>query len=366
MKNITIYDVAKKAGKSRQVASSILNNKGYIKTSNATREKVLQAARELNYRPNFFSRSLKAGRTNCIGLMGSLRMINFTIPYFNLMADRIETELDRANSDYSLVVFGANYSESSRKSLQLIQRGMVDGLIIILLSQDVAPFENEVWPVLTKANLPFVVVHSLSRGLAYNNVGLDSRHGGHLAGNHFARLGHPDVHYYGSTGEHGSPQVAEIFTGFKQALVENGIAWDNARIIAPQRSADWLSPYDMAYHTFRELKTVPPAVFCPPDESAFGALAALKERNIRVPQDVSLIGFNDYEPMQKFHAPLTTIHHPLEEKGALAVRIVTEILNGKRDRNQVYSTILKPTLVERSTCKVRSAKCEVRTEEKNE
>jgi DNA-binding LacI/PurR family transcriptional regulator len=343
MSIITMKKIAEKAGISQPAVSNILNNKKSF-VSQATRERVLKIAQELNYRPNYFARSLKKGRTNCIGLMGSLKMIDLSAYCYTQTAQAVEEALSETKSKYSLVIFGANFTDTHEKSLELVERGMVDGLILVIFSPFLRQFETGLMPRLVRGNLPFVVVHSTSRKLAYPNVGFNSHQAGYLAAEHFVRLGYGEITYF--LRDRTNPQLLETLAGFKQALIDCRMEWtDQRNLIQPQGGAG-----HHLINTFGELPRLPRAVFFPDEVDAYGMLNFCRTRNVRVPEEVAVIGFDDEKPAVYFQTDLTTIHHSFEEKGHTAVRMLTAMLEGRLEPNAAHQEIIQPRLVVRKTC----------------
>jgi LacI family transcriptional regulator len=241
-------------------------------------------------------------------------------------------------------MFGANFQQPE-KSQELIERRMVDGLIFLVLADDLERFGRLLVPRLNRLGIPFVVVHSISRELPYNNVGLDSAFAGYAAAERFIRLGYQDIHFFLRDPAH--PQLAEALAGFKQALKDNGREWRDSLVLAPAESGADI--YDGAYLTIKKTAVLPRAVFFPDEPAAYAALKACAERGLRVPEDLAVIGLDD-EDTRYLETRLSTVHHPFEEKGREAVKMLTEILDGQRDRAVIHRTILKPHLVVRETC----------------
>jgi LacI family transcriptional regulator len=192
-----------------------------------------------------------------------------------------------------------------------------------------------------------VVIHSVSRPLAYHNVGLDSRLGGELAARHLLSLGYHRTMFFMQDSR--SWQAQEIYQGFQDAFRQQQAPWDQHQMREID-SGRWNGFFPAAYHAVRELPELPRAIFCIMDTTAYGVLKALKERGVRVPQDVAVMGFDDERIHPFMDHELTTIHHPIEEKSAAAVNLLLEILANRQDRGQVRQIILKPHLVVRSTC----------------
>jgi len=341
-----MYQLAREAGVSQPTVSRILNNKESMYSSE-TIKRVRDTARKLNYRPNYFARTLKKGKTGCIGLMGSHGILDFSVKYMADIFAGVENQLDISKSEYSLVIFGANYHGSFQKSIELIRRGMVDGMLFVVLSVFKEKFENEIVPLVNEYNIPYVAIHSLNHRLTYNNVGFDSQKGGYLAGEHLINCGYTDIGYYDL--EAGSPQHQLIFKGFREALAERGVPFSEQNVINPKQGIYSQNIYDNAFQTFTDVSHYPEALVVPSDAAAYGILDACKEKNIGVPEDMALIGFNNELPQPSGKSDLTTIEHPIKAKAGKALQMVLDLLTGKRDKNQVHTEIIKPELVIRKS-----------------
>lgn len=344
MKQITMMDVAKKAGVCRSTVSEILNDKTNF-VSQKTRERVLKVARDLNYRPNYFAKSIRMGKTSCIGLMGSMTFANLSIPYFAHLAAAVEESLAEATDEYSLNIFGARYTPTYEKSVELIKKGLVDGLIFIILAEDLKKFHNLLQPILDDLRLPFVVLHSTRKELPYNNVGIDSFHGGYLAGEHLVNLSHKDIWVYED--QHDSPQAQEILDGFKKSLADKGVEWDTGKTLGAPSTEGF---YQSAIRSMLGLKEVPPALFVPHEEAAAGCLHGLEQRGVRVPEDTAIVSFNEAEPTPFFIDVLTSVRHPMQEKARAGVNMLLDLLAGRRDKDQVHSQTIKPWLEVKQSC----------------
>ncbi|MCW8132322.1 MAG: LacI family DNA-binding transcriptional regulator [Planctomycetota bacterium] len=350
MRRITMYDVAKAAGVSQAAVSKILSKKDPW-VSEATRKRVFEAADQLGYRQNFHARLLRTGRTWCLGLMGNLSGFALDNYVYTKTCRGIEDELNTAKSPYSLLMFGANWGENHEKSLKLVERGMVDGLIWILLASKLAEFEKQVAPWLRARRVPFVVVHSLSRrAFDYPNVGYDSFGGARAMTAHLAKrrgrvgifLAAPD-----------SPQSQETFDGYRQGLKDAGLPFDRSLLLheAPQAERGG-NLFEIAYRTAKALPraSLPESVFASIDASAYGFLKGFRERGIRVPEDIAVAGMDDEVSTRYGEEELTTIAHPFREKGRAAVRILTGLLDGSLPAEPIPQTVVKHALVVRTTC----------------
>ncbi|MBN1669448.1 MAG: LacI family DNA-binding transcriptional regulator [Kiritimatiellae bacterium] len=343
----TMRQIAEQLGLSRATVSLVLNNKP-VKISPATRERVLRKARELNYRPSYVAQTLKEGKTYCLGIQGSVTIIASNSPYFATVAAGVERELIETGSPYFSIIFGPGIREARQRHLELTQRGLVDGLIIIVLSFDMPSFEQDIVPLLNRGGIPFVAVHASDCALPYNNVGFDSRRAGYLAGEHLATCGYTDIGYLAT----GLParRRDEPLEGLKLALAEHGVPWDDRRLFLPE-DPHWPAPGEAEEFirvTIAGLMDPPRAIFCCSDVVAWAAIRALRERGLAVPQDVAIVGYDDDDARGETF--LTSIHHPCERKGREAARMLTAILRGDLPREQAHQVVLAPELAVRRSC----------------
>ena len=152
-----------------------------------------------------------------------------------------------------------------------------------------------------------------------------------------------------------SRRLIESLAGFKKAFPANHRPWrDEMMVPATAVGQPFKSFYEEARETIKQLPRLPRALFFPDEPAAYGALKACAEKNIRVPEDLAVVGFDD-EDIPYLETRLSTIHHPFVEKGREAVTMLTEILDGKLDRNAIHRKILKPHLVVRETCGVKDS-----------
>jgi len=348
MKRVTIKDIAMEAGVSHQTVSKVINDRPSF-VGQTTKNKIREIIKRRNYQPNFFAKSLKKQNGNCIGIMGTMSKIGFnSYTYTNIIQGAAE-EIKDTKGDYSLNIFGSSFNEAFDKTFGLVESGMVQGLILMVMGKNLQYFEKELAPKLRSINLPFVVVHSTSKQLEYNNVGLNSFQAGYNAADYFVKLGHKKIAIY-KWWEDNHMHSEEALSGFMKCLKDNSLIQDGKNIITPVDNKYMGNVYENAHATFKNLEDVPTAMYVRPDAAAYGCLKAFKERNINVPNDVSIIGNDNEIPASYFETDLTTFHHPFEEKGREAVKILVDLIEGKLDRSMVHQTILEPKLIERKTC----------------
>ena len=302
----TIRDVARLAGVGLGTASRVVSGKGSV--SPATAEKVRRAIAELDFTPSHSSRALLSGSTQMIGVYIPLLKGSF---YPNIL-QTIDSEL-RAADRHMVVAFGREATDTRAEVCEgarfLIERDC-DGLIVMsnaLTAEDVQEFLRR------QPNL--VVLNSSFEALADRCFTADHRAGGRLAAEALLGHGHQRIAVIG--GPATSPDNAERLEGFHAALREAGIAAEGV----PSEASDFSTAggYAAACRLF-ERGVDCTALFCANDEMAVGALACCAERGLRVPADVSVIGYDD-TPTAEFAVPrLTSVHMPIREVTQAATR----------------------------------------------
>lgn len=329
-KRITIRDVAEKAGVSAQTVSRVLNQRPDVAPQ--TREKVVQAIADLNYRPSGIARSLRLKSTGTIGLI----VPDSSNPFFAELGRAIEkTAFENGCS----VILCNSDGDLERESfyIEALVSKQVDGLIIVGANR--ASRKN---PILD-GSLPVVVVDRDLNGERFDTVLADNLEGGEKGTSYLIALGHERIAFI--TGPSGLPTSTARLRGYRRALEKHHIPLERELVIP----GDFR--YQGGYRAMEKLlKLAPPptAVFAANDMMAVGAIACIRDHHLRVPEDISVIGFDDI-PLASFLNPkLTTIAQPRGEMGRMAVTMLMERL---QDRNLPARRYVLPViLVERESC----------------
>lgn len=310
----TIRDVARHAGVGVGTVSRVLN--GSTAVSDATRLKVLTAIEDLNYVPNSMARRLSLGRTMTVGVVAPF----FTRPSVVERLRGIESVLSTTPYDMSLF----NVETMSRREScfrDIFRRERIDGLLIITL----IPTENET-KRLKKAQIPTVLVDASSD--AFHSIVIDDVYGGRMATQHLLMLGHRRIgfisHYLEDDFGNGSSQ--DRFIGYRQALQEAEIPFRPD--YAHEGGADRDAAYEMASKMLA-LDERPTAIFAASDAQAIGILKAAQTFDLSVPEDLSVIGYDDIELAE--HINLTTVHQPLVQSGTQGTELLLKIMNKEAD-----------------------------------
>ncbi len=314
-KTPTMKDVARLAGVSVQTVSCVVNGTGSISVH--TRQRVMRAIDELNYRPDPIARSMRTRQTRLIGLL----VLDITNPVHSVIAEAVEAAAHA--SGYKVILYNvSNSPERERESLEAVAEGLVDGLVIVnsVDREQTLRFlaEEQIQSVLidceTDSTVPTVMVDNLRAG--------------YVATEHLIRLGHRRIaHISGSAPMIISQQRLE---GYRRALADYGLNYERV-VYLLKASWDW--DFASGYRAMRELLADDPrptAVFASSDQMAIGAYRAIVEAGLRIPQDISVVGFDDIEAAAYATPPLTTIRQPFTDMAASAVATLLKLIDGQR------------------------------------
>lgn len=336
-RHANLEDIARKAGVSRSTVSRVINDEPYV--SERTRAKVRAVIEAEGFSPNLAARMLVTQRTRVIGVViPHTLLVTFQDPFYypTLLQGVSETTNER---DYAtLLWWGQSYDDEDRFARRILQQNrLMDGLIVASATSD-----DPLIPRLLSLGTPFVTVE---RPAGYEDrvsyVSVDNVQAAQNAVTHLLTLGRQRIGTI--TGALDNVDGQDRVTGYRNALVNAGIPFDPALV------AEGRFTHQSGYIAARKLiKAGVDGIFAANDISALGAIDALKEAGLRVPEDVAVIGFDDL-PMSIQAAPqLSTVRQPIQQKGVVATRLLLDLIEGKE---QGPRQILLPTqLVIRQTC----------------
>lgn len=318
-KSVTSRDVAKLAGVSQSAVSRAFSPNA--KVAEKTRKKVLAAARELGYRPNSIARSLITRSSRTIAVV----TYSLESPFYSFMLEKASRFFQQQG--YHLQLFFAPSDRGFASVIDNIIRSQVEGVLMLAITLDMDQAEE-----VASFGIPVVIINRTVSHSGISQVESDNAGGGYWAGRHFASLGHRRIAYL--AGQPGSSTDRQRHAGFVEGLASEGLAC-HALEVGNYRYSD-------ACHAARLLFTSsspPDALFAANDLMAIAAMETVRhEFGLRVPSDVSVIGFDDV-PMAAWPShSLTTLQQPVE----LMVLKATELL--MRQVNQLYSTPEQITL----------------------
>lgn len=332
--NPTIKDVAKKANVSIATVSRILNHlPGY---SEATKKKVLKAIDELGYHPNAVARGLINKRTQTIGVL----FPNVSNMYSSEILDGIEQTAH--DLDHSVIVCNTDSNGiRTKKYLQVLKEKRVDGIIF---TSEV--LKEEYYELLSQMNVPIVLVSTVSYQYPLPYVKVDDRHASYTATDYLIKNGHRKIAMIsGTKGDPiaGTPRVE----GFLQALEENGISGGTA-IVVYADGFGFKSGEEKLPEIMGQCPDVT-AVFAASDDMAVGALSAAYKMGIKVPDDLSVIGFDNTMMAEMAIPPLTTVAQPLFNIGKTASEMLFTMI--QTDQKTTESRIMPHKIIERKSVK---------------
>ncbi|GHC21502.1 transcriptional regulator [Kushneria pakistanensis] len=324
----TIREVAAHAGVSPATVSRVM--KGEVRVNQKTRERVEAAIAALHYAPNVFARSLASNRLGGVGLVIS----HLAGPFMGRVMMTLEAALRRANVSL-LVASGGGEAEREQEAVDFLLGRRCDGLIV-----HADALEDATLAALATTT-PMVVFNRLVPDIAAHCIHLDNECGGYLATRHLLDQGHR--HIACLTGPLRQQDAAGRLAGYRRALREQGIEADEHAIIEgdfTERSGE------QGMATLLARGTTVTAVVTGNDDMALGVMTALRARNWQVPQQISLIGYDDEACARHVVPALTTIHAPLEEMAEAAAHRLLALIEGA---SPAPSSPFVPTLIERGT-----------------
>jgi LacI family transcriptional regulator len=329
---VTIKDVAREAKVSVGTASQALRQSPAVREE--TRRRVMAVARKLRYQPSALARGLVTRRTHTVGLLIS----DIANPFF-IRAVRAVEDAAQENG-YNVIL--CNTDEDPAKEtqyLRVLMEKRVDGIILATTAGSLPAVRDVRW-----RRIPLVLFDRELPGLAVDTVKVDSVLGGRLATEYLLSLGHRRIAVI-----HG-PLVrstgVERLEGYRRALHAAGIPSDPALI----REGNFKQDSGRALaRDLLSLRPSPTALFCTNNLMTVGALQTLGEQGVRIPQELSLVGYDDMEWWTLTHPPLTTVGQPVYELGREAMRCLLERI-ASPGRRRAQRVILKPELIRRASC----------------
>lgn len=328
------YDVAKLAGVSQTTVSRVLNDFPYIRP--ATKMKVLNAIEELGFKPDEIARSLVKKKTNTIGLIVG----NLANPFYAETAQVILNEASKLNYDV-IMMDGDSKNESLSEVLSKLLNRRVDGVIVATVKR-----REELTVNIVDSTIPILFFNRSMDNLEQANfVIVDDLKGSKMAMQHLIENGHKNIAYITITDYEQYSTFNNRFLGYKQALQENAIAYNEELVFEANDQSSALE------FSLKLLQTNPKvtAIFASTDSIALEVLEAVSRCNKRVPEDISIMGFDDINIAGNPYVKLTTISQRKEEMSKLALTNLLSLMN--REVNSPIQIMLEPKLVVRGTTK---------------
>lgn len=311
---VTLNDVAKLAGVSKSTASRVLNNNQIV--SPETKRKVKKAMEALNYSPNMNARNLKSDETKLVGVI----IPDISNPIFGEVVDAIENTADLYN--YNVVLFNTAFDYNKmEKAFQILKSRRADGLIYI--TGEFNPKEKELLenfetpivqlfrdPEENERNFPTVNIDNYKAASEMTKFLIDS--------------GYKEIGFISGTLIDKSP--LKRLKAFKQTLKDNNLSYINDWIVEGHYTLE--SGYQ-AMTKILNNKELPRAVFVANDEMAIGAIQAIKDNNLNVPEDIAIVGFDNIRFSKYISPKLTTISQPIYQFGEKGMQMLVKLMNGE-------------------------------------
>ena len=300
-------DVAERAGLSVSTVSHVINNTRAVSVE--SRQKVLEAMDELDYKPNALARSLRRRKTNTLGMI----VPDSANPFFAEIARAIEDASFAQN--YSVILCNSEGDlEKQQAYTDVLIENRVAGILFVA-----AGISTELVSDLGRRKVPLVVIDREVPGVDVDTVMTNHAQGGCLATQHLIDLGHRRIACIAGNSEV-SPS-AERLTGYRETLQKNAIAFDESLVV--KGDFQYQSGYE-ATNYLLALETPPTAVFACNDLMAVGSISAASALGIRVPDDLSVVGFDDVQLASYTNPSLTTVDQPKVKIGTLATQMLLE------------------------------------------
>ncbi|MBX3062684.1 MAG: LacI family DNA-binding transcriptional regulator [Anaerolineae bacterium] len=331
-RGVTIMDVARASGVSYATVSRVLSGYEFVKAS--TRHRVMEAVEQLGYVANLQARSLAGGRSRIIGLL----VPNLDNGYIGTIMRGIDQELERAN--YDLMLYTTHRQPDNESFyVNAIANGLTEGLLLV------TPLVATTYlKVLREHSFPYVLIDQVDGADNSSSVSATNWQGAYEATQHLIELGHRRIAFI--TGALVIQSAVDRLQGYKAALADSGIPIRDELIL----EGDYLqrSGYEISKNLLQSAVPLPTAIFASNDLSAFGAMDAARECGLRIPDDISVIGFDDIPQASLVYPKLTTVGQPLEQMGKVAVKMLLEQIEGRN--HQPRRVTLATQLVLRDSC----------------
>jgi DNA-binding LacI/PurR family transcriptional regulator len=320
---ISIKDIARAARVSHSTVSRALRNSPLVNPKTAAR--VRRIAKKHHYVASSVARSLVTRRTNTIGVV----VTSIADPFAGEVVGGIEEYA--LEHDYS-VILAASHADSERelRTVQSFQERRVDG-VLVMASQIGAEYMSS----LCEMKAPIVLINSHHRRDFDYSVRIDNAGGGRLATGHLLEIGHRRIAYIGD--EFGFQSDAERLQGYREAIESAGLSF----------GSQWVAYGDgtpaggfAAMSNLLKMRELPTAVFCYNDREALGAMRCIREAGLRIPNDISVIGFDDLFLSSYTDPPLTTIRQPKHDMGRRATEMLFRLLQGQEPTAEICTGTL--------------------------
>jgi len=315
-KQATLSDIAASVGVAPMTVSRVLNQTGYV--SDETRDKVLSVVKTMNYRRNGLARNLKRQRTDTIGLV----LGDISNPYSTELA-RAVRQAATARGYNLFICISEHSAEEDIAAFEALTSHSVDGIIVATRANDSG---DDYLKSIVENNVPVVTIGRDFYHEQIDGISADNLHGGFEATQHLIDLGHRRVGFIGATLDNGAK--LKRLQGYVDALEKHGIEIDERLVTGRREVSTGVPGYStekIGYEGMKRLLSLPnrpTAVFARNDFTAIGAMTAIKESGLRIPNDVAIIGFDDIPLAVHMSPSLSTVRQPMRLQGQIAAELL--------------------------------------------
>jgi len=334
---VTIRDVARASGVSYATVSRVLSGYAFVKET--TRNRVMEAVEHLGYVANLPARSLAGGHSQIIGLL----VPNLDNGYVGTITQGIDQALAHANYDLMLYTSHRHPSKESYY-VSAMPNGLTEGMLLVAPLVPAAYLDT-----LREQNFPYVLIDQADAADNSNVVEATNWQGAYEATRYLIDLGHARIAFI--KGSSAIRSAADRLLGYKAALADCDIPFKKELVVEGDYQQQ--TAYALTKRLLQSVDYPPTAIFASNDISAFGAMDAARECGFRIPDDISVIGFDDIPQASLVYPKLTTVRQPLEQMGKVAVKLLLERIEDRRLPPQ--RVVLATQLVIRDSCAPRQA-----------
>lgn len=333
-KAVTLDDISKKAEVSKMTVSRVLTGKGQVAPK--TKEKINKIIKELGYQPNLLARSLSSKKTSIIGVVLSKREHMFMFDYTTkVLSGIMDVAID---NDYQLMLCPISTDKDTKGEYErLVRSKMLDG-VVLLKRKESDPYISE----LIDLKFPFVMLNYKKFSDTISFVDSENFHGAQIAVEHLYSKGHRKIAFV--RGRIGETNSNDRFLGYQGALSDLGLDFREEWVINGEFDQE------VAYKEcdkLLNLEDVPTAIFCADDNMALGVMKRLNEMDVRIPEDMAIVGFDDIQFGSISSPTLTTIRQPIYEIGRRGMEVLMGLINNK-DTSAVHE-LLPVELIKRES-----------------
>ena len=335
MVDLTLKEIADQAGVSRSTASRVVNNQPNV--SEKARKRVLDVIQETNFHPNAAARTLASQRSWVIGLVLPQSVSSFfTDPYYPHLIKGIAQACNQKNYTLALFLVGTKEDEENVYP-RIARKGFLDGVVV----QSGHHGDQGIIGRMVDMKIPMIVAGRPFRSDNVTYLDIDNVHSAYIAVNHLVRLGRRRIATI--TGPVNSTVGQDRLEGYRKALAERGMDFDETLIV----DGDF-TEVGGYYAMQKLLPAKPDAVFAASDTMAIGAMRAVKDANLKIPDEIAFVGFDDLPIASYAAVPLTTIRQPVVQFGICAIETLIDMIENRI--TQPSHIIMNTELIIRSSC----------------